>query len=113
MVKKEALVLAGPGRLRPDKSGIILFITAAIFINTRRQFESQEAVRRLQRGTIKKIMSGRGFGFIELNDEKEIFFHSSDVEGDFMVLEEGDPVIFQVAPGRNGKEKAIKVHKEI
>ncbi len=67
----------------------------------------------MQRGRIKKIITGRGFGFIELSDEKEIFFHSSDVEGDFKVLEEGDQVTFEVAPGRDGKNKAIKVHKEI
>jgi len=67
----------------------------------------------LQKGTIKKIILGRGFGFIELSEEKDIFFHSSDVEGDFKVLEEGDPVTFEVAPGRDGKDKAIKVHKEI
>jgi cold shock CspA family protein len=30
-----------------------------------------------------------------------------------MVLEEGDPVTFEVAPGRDGKDKAVKVHKEI
>ena len=67
----------------------------------------------MQQGRIKKIITGRGFGFIELSDEKDIFFHSSDVEGDFKVLEEGDQVTFEVAPGRDGKNKAIKVHKEI
>ena len=71
----------------------------------------------MQQGRISllnpKIMSGRGFGFIELSKEKDIFFHCSDVEGDFKVLEEGDLVSFEVTEGRDGKDKAVKVHKEI
>lgn len=35
-------MLAGPGRLRLSKSGIILFITAAIFIIIKRKVFSQE-----------------------------------------------------------------------
>ncbi len=62
-------------------------------------------------GRIKKIMLGRGFGFIELDKEKDIFFHCSDVEGDFKVLEEGNLVSFEITEGRDGKDKAIKVKK--
>ncbi len=64
-------------------------------------------------GKVKKIMSGRRFGFIELDRKKDIFFHCSDVEGDFKDLEKGDLVSYEIILGRNGKNKAVKVHKEI
>ena len=64
-------------------------------------------------GRISKIIENRGFGFIELDEGKDIFFHCSDVEGDFKVLEEGDLVSYEVTEGRDNKDKAIKVHKEI
>ncbi|MBA7652796.1 Cold shock-like protein [subsurface metagenome] len=63
------------------------------------------------KGRIEKIMTGRGFGFIELDEGKDIFFHCSDVEGDFKVLEEGDLVSFEITEGRDGKDKAINVKK--
>lgn len=47
-------------------------------------------------GTIKKLVSDRGFGFIAQDDGKEIFFHRSQVAGDrFDSLKEGDKVTFE------------------
>jgi len=43
MVKKEALLLAGPGRLRLGKSGIIPVNQQPIFIDSRKAIFSQEA----------------------------------------------------------------------
>ncbi len=64
-------------------------------------------------GRISKIMSKR-FGFIELSEEKDIFFHCSDVEGiEFDDLQEGDLVTYEITEGRDNKDKAIKVHKKI
>ena len=60
-------------------------------------------------GRISKIMTGRGFGFIELDEGKDIFFHCSDVEGDFKDLEEGNLVSYETTEGRDGKDKAINV----
>jgi len=34
-------------------------------------------------GTIKKLVSDRGFGFIKAEDGQEYFFHRSGTEGDF------------------------------
>ena len=44
----------------------------------------------MQSGTIKKLVSDRGFGFIAAEDGKEYFFHRSGTEGDFDSLND-DP----------------------
>ena len=53
-------------------------------------------------GTIKKLISNRGFGFIE-GESGEIFFHSSAVEsGDFDSLTEGQRVEYDEGQGPKG-----------
>lgn len=61
-------------------------------------------------GTIKKLVSDRGFGFIAGEDGKEVFFHRSQVVGDFASLSEGQRVTFEMGtdPRRN-KPQAEKV----
>jgi CspA family cold shock protein len=55
-------------------------------------------------GTIKKLVSDRGFGFIAREGEaKDLFFHSKDVKGvTFDELREGDNVTFEVTQGEKG-----------
>ncbi len=49
------------------------------------------------RGTIKRVISQRGFGFILAEDGKEIFFHESGlVEPIFRDLRGGEAVEFEV-----------------
>ena len=64
----------------------------------------------LAEGTIKKLVSDRGFGFISQADGTEIFFHRSKVVGSFDTLSEGQKVTYEKAmdPRRN-KENAEKV----
>jgi CspA family cold shock protein len=61
-------------------------------------------------GTIKKLVGDRGFGFIADNEGKEVFFHRSQVVGDFASLQEGQKVTFEMGtdPRRN-KPQAEKV----
>jgi len=55
------------------------------------------------KGKIKKIIQGRGFGFIDAEDGQEIFFHRSALEGiDFFALKEGDSVKFDLEEGPKG-----------
>jgi cold shock protein len=56
------------------------------------------------KGTIKKLMRDRGFGFIRATDGKEIFFHRSSlrIEDDFDRLSEGDSVEFELEQGPKG-----------
>jgi len=63
----------------------------------------------MAKGTIQRLMD-RGFGFIKTGDEKDLFFHRSNLEGvEFNDLNEGQKVEFEVGTGRDGRPEAIKV----
>ena len=55
-------------------------------------------------GTIKKLVSDRGFGFIASEDGKEYFFHRSGLERDlsFDSLQGGENVEFEIEPSQKG-----------
>jgi CspA family cold shock protein len=53
-------------------------------------------------GTIKRL-TGKGFGFIEDGSDKDMFFHSSNVEGtSFEQLQEGQRVSYTEGQGPKG-----------
>ncbi len=62
-------------------------------------------------GTIKRIVSDRGFGFIAQADGTELFFHRSKVAGDaFDSLTEGQKVSYEkVMDTKRGKDNAEQV----
>lgn len=61
-------------------------------------------------GTIRKLVSDRGFGFIAMADGKEVFFHRSQVVGEFESLREGQNVTFEMGTdARRQKPQAEKV----
>ena len=63
-------------------------------------------------GTIKKIVSDRGFGFIVPDDGgDEVFFHHSVVQGTTLeALSEGQAVEFESESGQKGQnETTLKV----
>lgn len=62
-------------------------------------------------GTIKKLVSARGFGFITTEDGSEIFFHRSQVTGDrFDSLREGDKVTYEKGKDpRSDRDRAENV----
>ena len=56
-------------------------------------------------GTIKKVISDRGFGFITAEDAKEYFFHRDGVDRaslDFDRLIGGERVEFDIEPSQKG-----------
>lgn len=56
----------------------------------------------MEQGTIKKIISDKGFGFIA-GESKDLFFHRSAVEGvNFEELHEGQTVEFTRGEGPKG-----------
>jgi len=56
----------------------------------------------MPQGTIKKLISDKGFGFIE-GERGELFFHHSSVEGtSFESLSEGQAVTFDEGRGPKG-----------
>ena len=53
-------------------------------------------------GTVKRIVSGKGFGFIATPDGNEYFFHQSACEFPFDDLREGQAVTFEKGQGPKG-----------
>lgn len=63
----------------------------------------------MAKGTIKSLVKGRGFGFIQTEDGGDIFFHRTGLQGtDFELLEEGQAVEFETEPGPKGP-RAVNV----
>lgn len=63
-------------------------------------------------GTIVRIVSQRGFGFIQEQNGNELFFHASGVTGTvpFDSLQEGQPVSYDKTRDDRGRgERAINV----
>ncbi|KKS38306.1 MAG: cold-shock protein [Candidatus Sungbacteria bacterium RIFCSPLOWO2_12_FULL_41_11] len=58
----------------------------------------------MQEGTIARLVSDRGFGFIaRAGGEKDIFFHSNELKNvEYKDLKEGDKVTFEVTEGPKG-----------
>jgi cold shock protein len=57
-------------------------------------------------GTIKKLVSEKGFGFIQTSSGEDIFFHHSTVQnGQFDHLSEGQSVEYTVEQGQGQKGK--------
>ncbi len=53
-------------------------------------------------GKIKKVLSDKGFGFIE-GEQDDLFFHHSEVQGtSFEQLSEGQMVEYQIGQGKKG-----------
>ena len=56
----------------------------------------------MPQGKVKKIVSDRGFGFIE-GERGDLFFHHSEVQdGTFDDLSEGQLVDYEIGQGRKG-----------
>jgi CspA family cold shock protein len=54
-------------------------------------------------GTIKKLMTDKGYGFIKTAGTKDLFFHSSAVQGvTFEQLHEGQDVSYTEGRGPKG-----------
>jgi cold shock protein len=54
-------------------------------------------------GTIKRLVSDKGFGFVAAQDGSEYFFHQSACNGvSFDQLREGEAVTFQAGNGPKG-----------
>jgi CspA family cold shock protein len=59
----------------------------------------------MSKGTVKRIMRERGFGFILAEDGREVFFHRSELQDvDFNDLQEGDQLEFNIAQGQKGPQ---------
>ena len=64
----------------------------------------------MSQGTIKKLVSDKGFGFIE-GERGELFFHHTSVEGEsFESLREGQAVAYTEGSGPKGpRAESVKL----
>jgi CspA family cold shock protein len=65
----------------------------------------------MPKGTIKRLIFDRGFGFIQTEDQEEdLFFHRNELQdAQFSDLREGQEIEFEIAKGRDGRQQAVKV----
>ena len=64
----------------------------------------------MPKGTIRRLIADRGFGFIQTAEDKDLFFHRSKLEGvEYSSLREGQEVEYEVGQGRNGRPEAVGV----
>jgi CspA family cold shock protein len=57
----------------------------------------------MPQGTIRKLVSERGFGFLTTGGRQDLFFHHTSVEGtSFETLHEGQDVQYEEGHGPKG-----------
>ncbi|PZH61664.1 cold-shock protein [Staphylococcus aureus] len=61
----------------------------------------------MKKGTVKWFNAEKGFGFIEVEGENDVFVHFSAINQDgYKSLEEGQAVEFEVVEGDRGPQAA-------
>ncbi|EMR06748.1 MULTISPECIES: cold-shock protein [Bhargavaea] len=61
----------------------------------------------MKQGTVKWFNAEKGFGFIEVEGEDDVFVHFSAIQGEgFKTLDEGQQVEFEVVEGNRGPQAA-------
>ena len=61
----------------------------------------------MKKGTVKWFKAEKGFGFISVEGEDDVFVHFSAIQADgYKTLEEGQAVEFEVVQGAKGPQAA-------
>ena len=61
----------------------------------------------MAQGTVKWFNETKGYGFITVDDGKDVFVHFSAIQGEcFKTLNEGQKVTFDIVNGEKGPQAA-------
>ena len=64
----------------------------------------------MAKGTIKRLILDRGFGFIQTAEDEDLFFHRNELQdAQFATLREGQEVEFEMGQGCDGRQQAVRV----
>jgi len=64
----------------------------------------------MPKGTIRRLIADRGFGFVQTAEGKDLFFHRNRLQGvEFASLREWQEVEYEVGKERNGRPEAVGV----
>ena len=64
----------------------------------------------MPKGTIRRLITDRGYGFIKTERGEDLFFHRSELQGvDYSSLREGQEVEFEFGRRRDGRSNAVRV----
>jgi cold shock protein len=75
-------------------------------------FSSEPERERMASGKVKWFNEVKGYGFVTMDDGKDVFVHYSAIKGEgFRTLHEGDAVEFDVSEGPKGPQ-AVNVAKK-
>lgn len=65
----------------------------------------------MPQGKVKWFNAEKGFGFIEVEGQDDVFVHFSAIQGDgFKTLDEGQSVSFEIETGNRGPQ-AVNVER--
>lgn len=96
------------GRRISLMSHIVLQVMLKLYIKPLHVYNLIKGVRRALKGTVKRWLTDRGYGFIEPEEgDQEVFVHNSEIQG-ARWLKEGQKVEFEVQRTDRGL-RAIKV----
>lgn len=66
----------------------------------------------MAKGIVKWFDPERGYGFILTDEGEDVFVHQSAVQsGDYVILDQGDRVEFDIVEKEKGRPKAINVYR--
>jgi cold shock protein len=69
--------------------------------------KSHAGGNKMLQGKVKWFNAEKGFGFIEVEGQEDVFVHFSAIQGEgFKTLEEGQTVSFEIEEGARGPQAA-------